>query len=251
MTLWMQTSGSWINVGSVLLGTALGVALRSGLSEAAQRTLRHAVGLMTLVLGVQLALGLSSVRVGIFDGAILALLSLALGGVLGEGLGLEQRLAALSQRVVGTQATTSDAQETRAAQGVLTAFLLFCIGPLTLLGSLRNGLSGDHELLLLKATLDGLAAITLTCSFGWSVGLSVVPLLLFQGSLSLAAGALSSLVPDPSSDLRVLLVSGIGGVLIVALGLGLLDLVRVRVAALLPALLVGPLLIEAIGALGT
>jgi len=124
----------------------------------------------------------------------------------------------------------------------VAAFLLFCIGPLTLLGSLSNGLTGNPQLLLIKAALDGSAAIALTCSFGVSVGWSVLPLVASQAGVSLAAGLLGAAIPHPETDPAILLMSGSGGVLIVGLAFGLLELKRIRVAALLPALALAPLL---------
>lgn len=124
----------------------------------------------------------------------------------------------------------------------MAASLLFCVGPMTLIGSLNNGLTGDNTLLLLKAVMDGLASIALTSSFGIGVGFSVLIVLLYQGGVSLAAGLLAQTLADPATSPTVLLITGVGGLMILGLGLNLLEVARVRVASLLPALLLAPLL---------
>ncbi|MGC8905596.1 DUF554 family protein, partial [Thermus sp.] len=108
-------------------------------------------------------------------------------------------------------------------------------------GSIQNGLTGDASLLLLKATLDGLSSIALTSSFGVGVGFSVLVILLYQGGVALLAGTLAQALPNPGADPRVLLVTGVGGLMVLGVGINLLGLTRVRVASFLPALLLAPL----------
>lgn len=235
LPFWAMTSGSWVNAAGVLTGTALGVALRRRVGAAFQRTVQHAVGLISLVLGVQMALQLSKVQAGPLDGVLLALLALALGAVVGEGLGLAERLERLGERFRGDSLGGG-----RFGEAVVMPFLMFCIGPLTVLGSLANGATGDMRLLLLKTTLDGIAAVALACSLGASVGFSVVPLLVVQVGLSLLAGSLGAVMGNLAESPAFLLAMGIGGVLILGLALQLLDLTRVRVVALLPALAIAP-----------
>jgi len=124
----------------------------------------------------------------------------------------------------------------RFTEGFVAASLLFCVGPLALLGSVQNGLTGEAGFLVLKSSLDGFSALALATSLGFGVAASTLVILVYQGGLSLAAGAFASLVPDPTADPRVLLVNGVGGLMIVALGLGLLEIKRLKVAAMLPAL---------------
>jgi uncharacterized membrane protein YqgA involved in biofilm formation len=126
-------------------------------------------------------------------------------------------------------------------EGFVAASLLFCVGPMTLLGSIQNGLTGDASLLLLKATLDGMSAVALTSSFGIGVGFSVLVILLYQGGVALLAGTLAQVLPDPAQDPRVLLVTGVGGLMVLGVGVNLLGLTKVRVASFLPALLLAPL----------
>ena len=127
-------------------------------------------------------------------------------------------------------------------EGFVTSSLLFCVGPMTLLGCLNNGLTGDNTLLSLKATMDGIVSIALANIYGVGVGFSILVLLFYQGGLSLAAGAIADLVPDPTTDPHILLATGVGGIAIVAIGLNLLGIVKVRVASLLPAILISPVI---------
>lgn len=229
MTLLQETSGTLINIGTVLLGSAIGLALRGRLPERIVTVVMQAIGLVTLFIGIDNAFDLT--RVDHPPGIILGLMALALGGALGEWWHLEEGLeavgAALKRRFRG---------QGRFTEGFVAATLLFCVGPLTLIGSIQNGLSGETSFLLLKATLDGFSALALATTFGFGVIFSVLVIAVYQGGLSLAAGLFATLIPDPAHDPRVLLVNGVGGLLIVALGLGLLDIKRLRTAALLPSL---------------
>lgn len=235
---WAKTSGTWVNVFTVLIGTGLGLLLRGRLPLNMQQIITQGLGLITLFVGFSMAGSVNQVEVGRVDGVILALLALVLGGLLGEWWRLEQRLEAvgnwLKRRFKGKGSFT---------EGFMAASLLFCVGPLTLIGSLNNGLTGDSTLLMLKAVMDGLASIALTSSFGIGVGFSAIIVLLYQGGVSLAAGLLAQSLPDPATSPVVLLITSVGGLMILGLGLNLLEVAKVRVASLLPALLLAPLLV--------
>lgn len=239
MTLdfWARTSGTWINLLTVLLGTSLGLFLRGRLPDRMVLIITQGVGLITLFLGFTMATSFTKVRVGIVDGVILGLVTLVLGGLLGEWGQIEERLVAigdrLNQRFSGGSGFT---------EGFVAASLLFCVGPMTLLGCLNNGLTGDNRLLLLKSSMDGLAAIALTSSFGIGVGFSVLIILVYQGGLSLLAGTLAQFIVDPATNPVVLLITGVGGLMIVGIGLNLLNIAKIRVAAFLPALVLAPVL---------
>lgn len=237
LDFWARTSGTWVNGATVFLGTAFGLLLRGRLPLPMQQIITQGVGLLTLFLGIRMAMSLTTVQAGILDGIVLGLLTLVLGGVLGEWWQIEGRLAALGdwlkQRFKGGG---------RFTEGFVAASLLFCIGPMTVLGCLNNGLTGDNRLLVLKATMDGLASIALTSSFGVGVGYSILVILVYQGSLSLAAGVLAQVIPDPANAPPILLITGVGGLVVLAIGLNLLEVARIRVGSFLPALLLAPLL---------
>ncbi len=236
LSLLAKTDGTLVNVATVLLGSLAGVLLRNRLSIRMQKIIVQGVGLVTLFIGLSMAAALKQGGAGAIDGVILGLLALVVGGLLGEALLLEDRLEQLGdmlkRRFRGGGGFT---------EGFVAASLLFCIGPMTLIGSINNGLIGDANLLLVKSTLDGLSSLALAASFGPGVAASALVVLLYQGGLSLAAGSLAAALPDPASDPRVLLVTGVGGLMILGLGINLLELTRIRVASFLPALLLAPL----------
>ncbi len=225
----LQTSGTIVNVIAILVGGSLGLLLRGRLPDRIILVVMQAIGLSTLFIGLSSAWDLTLVTRP--PGVIAALLALAIGGALGEALGIEARLERL-----GDHLKRRFRGEGRFVEGFVTATLLFCVGPLALLGAIQNGLVGDAEFLLIKSTLDGLSALALATSFGGGVLFSAVIVAVYQGGVSLGAGELAQILTDPANDPRVLLVNGVGGLMILGLGLGLLDVVKVRVASMLPAL---------------
>ena len=235
--LWLRLSGTLINMVTVGLGTGLGLLLQGRLPERIQRILTQGVGLITVLIGTQLGASLTEAEAGQVDGIILGLLALTLGGTLGEWGQIEERLQGIGQwlqkRFQGRG---------RFTEGFVTASLLFCIGPLTLIGSLNNGLLGDNRLLVLKSVMDGIAATALTSSLGIGVGFSILVIALYQGGVSLAAGSLAQSLPDPATDPRVLLITGVGGLMILGLGINLLGIGQMRVASFLPALFLAPVI---------
>ncbi len=253
MSLLFQLSGTLINTATVLVGSGLGLLLGSRLPAQTQRTLLQTISLITLYIALGMAGSLSTVKAGPVPGVILALISLALGAVIGEALGLEERLSML-----GDQIKRRMNGEGRFTEGFVAASLLFCVGPLTLVGGIQNGLTGDSSSYVLKAALDGISSLALASVYGVGVLVSAAAVLVIQGGIALASGALASALlggADPStlsSNPYVLLVTGAGGLIIVGIswnlmlaGLGFADDKRVRVASMLPALIVGPLLLGA------
>ena len=235
LSLWAKTSGTWINVALVLLGTGSGLILRGRLPRTMQDVITQVMGLITLFIGVQMAQPLTQIDAGQISGVIVGIVSLVVGGLLGEWWQIEKRLAA-----VGDGLKAKFGGGSRFTEGFVAASLLFCIGPMAILGSLNNGLSGDNTILIIKGTMDGLISIALTGSYGMGVGFSILPVILYQGGISLLAGLLSS-GGDPTTAPSILLVTGVGGIVIMGLGLNLLQVTTVRVASFLPALLLTPL----------
>ena len=250
VNLIQQLSGTLINVATVLVGSLLGLALGGRLPERTQRTLLQTVSLVTLYIALDMAGALGRVSGGVVPGVILALVSLALGAVTGEALGLEEALTRLGEALKRRVRSGG-----RFTEGFVAASLLFCVGPLTLVGSVQNGLTGDAQALTVKAALDGITGLALAGVYGVGVTFSALTVLLVQGGLSLLAGGLAGTLlggADPASlktNLYVLLITGVGGLMIVGIswnlmlaGLGLEER-RVRVGSLLPALLFAPLLL--------
>lgn len=236
-------TGTLINAAAVLAGTAAGTLLGGRLPERIRETVMHGLGLFTLVLG--LSQGLEAFRPPLSDvtrGAVLIILgSVLVGGVLGELLRIERGLdragEALKARFGRGQA--------RFTEGFVVASLVFCVGPLTILGSIQDGLTGDYQLLAIKSLLDGFGALAFASALGWGVGFSVITILVYQGALSLSATALAGAF----SDAMIAAMSAVGGTLIIGIGLRLLSLRDVRVANLLPALVLAPAAVAALEAL--
>ncbi len=237
LNFWDKTSGTWINVFTILAGTSIGLLSRNRLAGSLQQVITQGLGLFTLFLGITMAGSMLKVRVGHADGIILALLAIVLGGVLGEMLDLERRL-----QQVGDWLKAQFNGGGRFTEGFVAASLLFGVGPMAIVGCLNNGLSGNDDLLTVKAIMDGLASIAFSSVYGVGVGFSALPILIYQGSLSLAAGTLSTTLTDPANAPPVLLVSGVGGLMVLGIGLNLLELQKIRVSSFLPALAVVPLL---------
>ncbi|MBU6229878.1 MAG: DUF554 family protein [Cyanobacteria bacterium REEB459] len=244
LSLWAKTSGTWINVLTIMLGTGLGLRLRRSLPPTMQHIITQALGLTTIMLGIGMGQSLARVRIGVIDGVIFGLVILVVGGLLGEWWQLQDRLSQL-----GDWLKSQVKGGGKFTEGFVAASLLFCIGPMAILGSLNNGLVGDATLLSLKATMDGLAAIALTGNYGVGVGFSALPVLLLQGGLSLIASLSGLVLTSPASNTYILSITGIGGLMIMALGLNLLEVVQIRLASFLPALVLGPLAIALVTAL--
>lgn len=257
MSLLTQLSGTFVNVAAVLLGTLLGLTIGGRLPERTQRTLLQTLSLVTLFIGLDMAGSLNRVQGGAVPGVILALISLAAGAVIGEALGVEEALERLGQTLKRRFRGGG-----RFTEGFVAASLLFCVGPMTVIGGLQNGLTGDSSTYVLKSTLDGIAALALAGAYGIGVGFSALTVLLVQGGISLLAGTFAAGLlggADPQvlkTNPYVLLITGAGGLTIIGIswnlmlaGLGFEDR-RVRVGSLLPALLLAPLVLWAVTRLG-
>ena len=220
-------TGTLINVATVLAGTALGVLVGSRFPEGLQQRVLAGLGLVTLVIGVDLALAWRDTDPLYVLGGVL------LGGLVGEAIGIEAALGRLGDRI---QRAVAGAGRSRVSEGFVTASLLFCVGPLTVVGAIQDGLTGDSEALVTKATLDGFASIALSATLGWGVGLAAVTILVVQGGISLGAG----LFEDVLTGEALHALTSAGGVLIIGIALKLLDLRDVKVGNFLPALVIAP-----------
>ena len=226
----LPVTGTLINVGAVLAGTLIGVAVGSRLPESFQKRVLAGLGLVTLVIGVDLALAWRDTSPLFVLGAVL------LGGLTGEALGIERRLQQLGDWI---QRRVSRRDGSSVSEAFFTASLLFCVGPLTVVGSIQDGLTGDYEALATKALLDGFAAIALSATLGWGVALSAGTVLVIQGGLSLGAGAFEDVLTGEALDA----LTSAGGVLIIGISLKLLELKDVKVGNFLPALIFAPVLV--------
>jgi uncharacterized protein len=218
----------------VLAGTLVGVLIGRRLPGGLQERVMAGLGLVTLVLGVDNALHWRDTNPIIVFGAVL------LGGIAGEALGIERRLGRLADHAQRKLARGGSG-ESRISEGFVTASLLFCVGPLTVVGSIQDGLTGDYSILASKALLDGFAAIAFASTLGWGVGLSALTVLLVQGGISLGAGGFENILSQRSEALAALVSAG--GILIIGISLKLLGLKDVKVGNFLPALVFAPAIV--------
>jgi hypothetical protein len=224
--------GTWINIGTVLLGTAVGTTVGARLPARVQERVLAGLGMVTLVIGVSLALSWSGE--GTTRATPLYVLGgILLGGVVGEAIGIERGLERLGAMV---QARLAAGEQSRISEGFVDASLLFCVGSLTVVGSIQDGLTGDYSTLATKAVLDGFASIALSATLGWGVGLSVVTILVVQGGLTLGAGVFDSILQGEA----LAALTSAGGVTIIGIGLKLLALKDVKVGNYLPSLVIAP-----------
>ncbi|MCA1727097.1 MAG: DUF554 domain-containing protein [Actinobacteria bacterium] len=226
-------TGTLINIATVVVGTVLGTLLGDRLPARIRETVMHSLGLVTIVVGMGEAFELFRVPLSNHRASVVVILgAILIGGVVGEALRIEAGLnragEALKRRF--------GRGEARFVEGFVVASLVFCVGPLTVLGSIRDGLTGDFDLLAIKSLLDGFAAMAFASALGWGVGFSVITILLYQGGLSLGASA----VEGAFTEVTIAALTAAGGILILAIGLRLLELREVRVANLLPALVLAP-----------
>lgn len=215
---WML--GTLANAGAVVIGSLLGLLAGRKVPERALVLVREAVGLFTLAIGAGMALQQVDPIVLVF--------SLVLGALAGRAVGIEKRIEGLAGRL---------SKGGRAAEGMVTAFLTYCVGPMTVVGSLRDGM-GDHTIIFAKAIMDGSVSVAYAASMGVGVALSAVPLLAFQGSLALLGALLGEFLPQAS----IAAMTAAGGVLLLGVGLRLLEVKKVAVGDMLPAILIAPAL---------
>jgi hypothetical protein len=241
-------AGTALNVVTVLLGSALGVALGHRLPERTRSVVTDGLGLVTLLVAALSAAAVLDpvLATAVGEGApvLVVLGSLLLGGVAGSLLRVEDRLEGLGAALQARLAQDGG-DRSRFVEGFVTASLVFCVGPLTVLGSLSDGLGRGIDQLALKSTLDGVAAVAFAASLGWGVAASALVVLVVQGSLTAVGALVGGVVPEAA----VSATTAVGGLLLVGVGLRLLAVRAVPVGDLLPALLVAPLLTQVVAAL--
>jgi uncharacterized membrane protein YqgA involved in biofilm formation len=223
-------TGTLINVVTVLLGTLIGVLVGRRLPARLQQRVMAGLGMVTLVIGVDLALAWRDTSPLYVLGGVL------LGGLVGEALGIERRLEALGDRI---QRAVQRDEHSTVSEAFVTASLLFCVGPLTVVGAIQDGLTGDYDALATKALLDGFAAIALSATLGWGVAIAALTILVVQGGISIGASLFEDILTGEALDSM----TSAGGVLIIGISLKLLDLKDVKVGNFLPALVIAPALV--------
>lgn len=246
--------GTLVNVVTVLLGTVIGVLVGHRLHQRTRDVVTDALGLVTLLIAASAAMAVTDAdleeAVGSSAPMLIVLGSLLIGGIAGSVLGIEDRLERfggwlqrrLSRKLPAEGSSGTDRQ--RFIEGFVTASLVFCVGPLTILGSINDGIGNGADQLFLKSALDGFAAIAFAASFGWGVGASALAVLAVQGSLTILGAVLGDVLPAA----HVAALTATGGVMLIGVALRLLHVKQVPVGDLLPGLLVAPALVALVAA---
>ncbi|MDD5371183.1 MAG: DUF554 domain-containing protein [Anaerolineaceae bacterium] len=230
--------GTLLNIATVMIGGFLGLQLGRRLPERIRGTVISGLGLFTLVFGIKMFLATTNEIVVL--GAILA------GGLLGEWWGIEDGLQRLGTALEKRFDQGNGEQDNRFARGFLTASLVFCVGPMTILGSIQNGLSGDYSILAVKAVLDGFAALAFASNLGIGVLFSSLVILVYQGGLTLLAAQVQSVV----TQAMMAEMNAAGGVILAGIAISsLLEIKKMRVGNFLPALVIAPALVAILAAL--
>ena len=234
----MFLSGTLLNVATVLAGSLVGVLIGSRMPPRMQESLTTGLGFFTVVIALSMGLGIFTDPASQPGDDVAVLAAILAGVAIGEVLRLHDGLEWLGgwfQRRLASRDRPS-----RVAEGFVTASLVFCVGPLTILGSLDNGLTGDMRLLAIKSLLDGVASVAFAAALGWGVALSAITVLVVQGGIAAAA----FLISDVMDGTTILAISSAGGIILLGVALRLLDLKPVRVASFLPALLLAPIFVR-------
>ena len=242
-------TGTLLNIFTVLLGGTLGLLFGARLPERLKHTVIAGMGLFTLALGVQMFLET--------ENPLIVLGALLIGALLGEGGQIEERLQRLGRGLEERftrdpepvslptgESSPKGTSDSHFVRGFLTASLLFCVGPMTILGSIQDGLTGDYQLLAVKSVLDGFASLAFASTLGVGVLFSTLVILVFQGGISLMAAGLSVLVTETMLNEM----TATGGVILMVLAVSsLLEIKKIRAGNFLPALAVAPLIVWVLG----
>ncbi len=253
--MWSILNGTIVNAVTVTLGSLVGLSIGAKLPDRYQRIVLNALGLVTITLGVDAAVLKLAETVDRFgplveDGrtygarvAMVIIGSLLVGAVIGTALRLHERIERIGEwihtRFSGQAAVGAGSSGSTFAKGFLTASVIFCVGPLTLVGCLENGAHGNPSLLYIKSLLDGFCSLALASSLGAGVLASVLTVLAFQGGLSLLAYS----VAEPLDQLSISLMTIVGGVVMLATALMILEIKKIPVANLLPGIFLPPLIV--------
>ena len=213
--------GSIVNAISVIIGSVIGIYFGSFLSEKIRKAIFHIIGLFTLVLGMHMSLKTNQF--------LILLISLIIGTIIGESFSIEKGIESLSNKLK----IKLQSENKLFSEGLITAFLLYCVGSMTFVGSIEEGIHQDRTLMYTKSLMDGITSILLASSFGSGVLFSAMPLLIFQSTLTLGAIYFEAyLHPELITE-----ISAVGGVIIIGIGLNILEITKIKVSNMLPALL--------------
>jgi len=215
-------TGTFINAGAILVGSIIGISIHSRLPERFTKIVFQSIGLFTLFLGVYMGLKTNNF--------FLIIISLVIGGILGELLHLDIKINKMGDYLK----SKFKSDNSKFSEGLVTAFLLFCMGSVTILGAIEEGLGGKPNLLLAKSVLDGVSSIALAAAFGFGVAFSIIPLLVYQGGLTLLAFYFGNYFSEPIINE----LTSVGGIMLIGLGINILEIKQLKIINLLPSLVV-------------
>lgn len=214
--------GTIANVFAIIIGSSLGIIFHKEFPQKIKAIIFEGIGLAIIIIGIQMALKVEDLLVFIF--------SILIGGIIGEIIDLEGHLEKFSDFIKEKLGS----ENKKFTHGFLTSSLLFCIGSMAIIGSLNDGLRQDHSLLFTKSILDGFTSLALASTYGIGVLFSFVPVLFYQGGITILSVQLQGLL----SNLLVAQLTAVGGVLILGLGINLLELKKIKITNFLPSLIV-------------
>ena len=221
-------TGTLINIITVLIGSTIGILIRNKIPENYKLILLQAIGLLTLVIGLQMALKTHEI--------LIMMAALLFGAITGQLIDINNKIEIIADKIKNRFASKNDRFF---SEGFITASIIFCIGPMTILGALNDGLKGDYELLAIKSILDGFTAIALSATFGIGVLFSIITIAVIQGGISLFA----SFADDFLNEFMIGEMTAVGGIMIVSIGIVILDIKKIKVANFLPALIYSPIFV--------
>ncbi|OKP74633.1 hypothetical protein A3842_20480 [Paenibacillus sp. P3E] len=227
----MVLLGAIVNGIAIIAGTLLGKLLQR-IPESMKNTVMQAIGLAIIVLGIQMGF-----KSGNF---LIVILSLVIGAVAGEWIDLDEKFNRVGEWL---ELKIGSGEQGSLSLGFVTASLVFVVGAMAILGALDSGMKGDHQILYTKAIMDGFISIILTSTLGMGVLFSAIPVFLYEGAIALCATQITRFVPDALMSSIITEMTAAGGVMIMAIGLNLLGITKIKVANLLPGILVAVLLV--------
>jgi uncharacterized membrane protein YqgA involved in biofilm formation len=214
--------GTIVNVVSIIVGTLFGIMIRRGIPDRMKDTLMQGMGLTTVVIGLSMALETENI--------LIVLVSMVLGGVAGELIGIEDRLESVGRRLENMMGQNKG----DFAKAFITASLVYVVGAMAIMGSLESGLTGAHSTLYVKSVLDGITSVVFASGMGIGVAFAAIPVLLYQGTITLVAASIKSMLTDAIINEM----TATGGILIMGIGLSILNIKKINVGNMLPAIVV-------------
>lgn len=224
--------GTIVNALGIFVGAVLGLIFKKGLPKKWQETMMSGIAICIIVIGVQMALKTNNIVIVIF--------SIVIGSILGEIIDIEAGMNKIGEALGKYLAGNKEGVAAEIAAGFVNASVLFCSGAMAIVGSIQDGLLGDHATLFAKATLDALISLVLTANLGVGVALSALSVGIYQGAITMLAGFIGPYI----TDAMLAEITGSGGVMIMAIGTNMLHLTKIRIGNMIPAMLVAALIVR-------